>query len=273
MSLIKETFSTFVQAKSITAEEINALYYNQGAAITEAEVTAAQKAWCDGLVAVSNAYSLGNSEFLDAAKNMITALYDYKTPDGGKVFFKPTLANGTTTFRPTFNSALSYFVGSSLVNDPAYPDDSGFATNGWTEVTFDNSAGSPYYGGIQIYNNIAITMGNVFLKNASGTTQVDKTFVFRRASDGTLRIVLHKSALSLAAPPSISNFSFITNNSGNKYLRSEFVGNDTATINGPSSAIIFTVFSGSDTWVTVAGDYTLTVANPTDTATSSVNVP
>ena len=264
MSMIKETFSTFVQAKSILAEEINALYYNQGAAITEAEVTAAQKAWCDGLVAVSAAFSLGNTAFKSAAEAMISALYDYTTPGGGKVFFKPTLANGTTTFRPTFSGALSYFVGSSLVNDPAYPSDSGFAKNGWTEVTFDNSAGSPYYGGIQIYNNIAITMGNVFLKNGSGTTQVDKTFVFRRASDGTLRIVLHKSALSLAAPPSISNFSLITNGA-NKYLHSEFDGNDTATINGPSS---FTVFSGSNTLVTLAGAYTLTVANPTATVLS-----
>jgi hypothetical protein len=154
------------------------------------------------------------------------------------------------------------------VNDPAYPSDSGFAKNGWTEVTFDNSAGSPYYGGIQIYNNIAITMGNVFLKNGSGTTQVDKTFVFRRASDGTLRIVLHKSALSLAAPPSISNFSLITNGA-NKYLHSEFEGNDTATINGPSS---FTVFSGSNTLVTIAGAYTLTVANPTATVSSAAIV-
>ncbi|CQI88852.1 Uncharacterized protein conserved in bacteria [Yersinia rohdei] len=51
--------------------------------------------------------------------------------------------------------------------------------------------------GIQIYGDIAITMGNVYLINENNAeVMVDKTFVFRRCQDGLLRLCVHKSALS-----------------------------------------------------------------------------
>jgi hypothetical protein len=155
------------------------------APITEAQVNAAQQAWCDGLVSVAQTHAKGGDAKAEAAK-MIDDLYDYAD---GKVFFKPTLAYGPRTFRPTREGALSYFVG----GNPNFPEDTGFALKGWTKSRFDNNAAE---NGIQIQGDIAITMGNVYFTGPDGKEiMVDKTFVFRRCKDGNLRLCVHKSAL------------------------------------------------------------------------------
>ena len=158
---------------------------NTKAKITEAEVNAAQQAWCDALVKIGKVYAEGG-DYKAAANQSITDLYDY---DSGKVFFKPTLAHGANTFRPTKAGALSYFVG----GNPAFPEDTGFALKRWVDVSYDNNAAE---NGIQIHGDIAITMGNVYLTNAKGEkVMVDKTFVFRKCPDGKLRLIVHKSSL------------------------------------------------------------------------------
>ena len=155
------------------------------AAITEAEVNAAQQAWCDGLVKIGKVHKEGG-DYKAVANQVIDDLYDYKE---GKVFFKPTLASGKNTFRPTHDGALSYFIG----GNKDFPEDSGFALKEWTKVSYDNNAAE---NGIQIHGDIAITMGNVYLTNSQGQeVMVDKTFVFRRGKDDKLRLCTHKSAL------------------------------------------------------------------------------
>jgi hypothetical protein len=120
------------------------------------------------------------------ANRVIDDLYDYKE---GKVFFKPTLAFGKNTFRNTREGALSYFIGGNA----DFPEDTGFALKHWVEVRYNNNAAE---NGIQIHGDIAITMGNVYLTNSKGDeVMVDKTFVFRRCSDGKIRLCVHKSAL------------------------------------------------------------------------------
>jgi hypothetical protein len=153
--------------------------------ITEQQVNAAQQAWCDGLVNVAQIHARGGDAKAAAAK-MIDDLYDYAD---GKVFFKPTLAYGPRTFRPTREGALAYFVG----GNPNFPEDTGFALKGWTKARYDNNAAE---NGIQIHGDIAITMGNVYITGPDGKeVMVDKTFVFRRCKDGNLRLCVHKSAL------------------------------------------------------------------------------
>jgi hypothetical protein len=130
-------------------------------------------------------------DYRAAAGKLIDDLYDYRE---GKVFFKPTLASGKNTFRPTREGALSYFIG----GDKNFPEDSGFALKKWVKVTYDNNAAE---NGIQIHDDVAITMGNVYLTNAKGDqVKVDKTFVFRRDTDGKLRLAVHKSALPFEGP-------------------------------------------------------------------------
>lgn len=155
------------------------------AAITEADVNAAQQLWCDGLVKIGKIFKEGG-DYKAAASQIIDDLYDYRE---GRVFFKPTLAFGKNTFRSTKEGALSYFVG----GNKDFPEDSGFALKKWVKVSYDNNAAE---NGIQIHGDIAITMGNVYLTNTKGEeVMVDKTFVFRRCKDGKLRICAHKSAL------------------------------------------------------------------------------
>lgn len=158
---------------------------NAAEPITEAEVNAAQQAWCDGLVKIGKVHKEGG-DYKAVANQVLDDLYDYKD---GKVFFKPTLAFGKNTFRPTREGALSYFIGGSK----DFPDDSGFALKNWVKVRYDNNAAE---NGIQIHGDVALTMGNVYLTNGSGVEiMVDKTFVFRRCKDGKLRLCVHKSAL------------------------------------------------------------------------------
>lgn len=155
------------------------------APITEAQVNAAQQAWCDGLVSIGKVYADGG-DYEAAAGEVIDRLYDYQE---GRVFFKPTLASGKNTFRPTREGALSYFIG----GNKNFPEDAGFALKRWVKVTYDNNAAD---NGIQIHGELAITMGNVYLVNHEGLeVKVDKTFVFRRDSQGQLRLCVHKSAL------------------------------------------------------------------------------
>jgi hypothetical protein len=152
-------------------------------AITEAEVNAAQQAWCDGLVKIGKVHKEGG-DYKAAANRVLDDLYDYKE---GRVFFRPTLAAGKNAFRPTRDGALAYFVG----GDKNFPEDAGFALKHWAKVAYDNNAAE---NGVQIHGDLAITMGNVFLTGADGTeVKVDKTFVFRRGTDGKLRLCVHKS--------------------------------------------------------------------------------
>jgi hypothetical protein len=158
---------------------------SKNAPITEADVNAAQQAWGDALVKIGKVHKEGG-DYRAVASQLIDDLYDYKE---GKVFFRPTLAFGKNTFRPTKEGALAYFVG----GNKGFPDDSGFALKHWVKVRFDNNAAE---NGMQIHGDIAITMGNAYLTDSKGKEiMVDKTFVFRRCSDGRLRLCVHKSAL------------------------------------------------------------------------------
>lgn len=176
----------FVLRRILTPALFACLISLAGAApITEADVNAAQQAWCDGLVKISQTAKEGG-DAKAVAGQVIDDLYDYQE---GVVFFNPTLAYGKNTFRPTRAGALAYFVG----GNKEFPEDTGFALKDWVKVRYDNNAAKK---GIQIHGDIAITMGNVYLTNAQGEeVMVDKTFVFRRCQDGKLRLCVHKSAL------------------------------------------------------------------------------
>lgn len=174
-----------LNSKAAVLTSVKVTAQKTGATITEADVNAAQQAWCDALVKIGKVHAAGG-DYKAVANQAITDLYDY---DLGKVFFKPTLAHGPNTFRPTKAGALSYFVG----GNPAFPEDTGFALKHWTDVRYDNNAAE---NGIQIHGDIVITMGNVYLTNAKGEqVVVDKTFVYRKCPDGKLRLIAHKSAL------------------------------------------------------------------------------
>lgn len=151
--------------------------------ITADELTAARVAWGEGLIAISKAYEEGG---IDAARpvaeTVLDAAYGYNL---GPVLFKPTLASGDQTFRPTRHGALAYFVG----HDDAYPLDRGFGIKGWREMESVTSASF-------VEGDVAMWMGAVILTDKEGNvTQVDKSFGYKKDADGVMRIVLHHSSL------------------------------------------------------------------------------
>lgn len=152
-------------------------------AVTEAEVLAAQQAWCDALVSISETYGKdGHAAARAFAEQVIDSAYAYQM---GVVLFKPTLTVVPQTFRTTRDGALSYFVG----GDSNYPNDSGFALKGWTACSATNA-------GIFISGNSATSMGNVSITDKSGAvTTVDKTWKFVKDDEGQLRIAVHHSSL------------------------------------------------------------------------------
>ena len=151
------------------------------ATITESDVEAAQADWGAGIVEIGKVF-LDKGNYTARAQEMIDALYGY---DLGPVLFKPTMASGEQTFRPTKRGALSYFVG----HDPEYPLDSGFGLKGWRDVQSETAAS-------YIDGDVAMWMGQVTMTDEDGeVTKVDKSFGYKRVADGELRIVLHHSSL------------------------------------------------------------------------------
>ncbi len=151
--------------------------------ITAAEVLAAQRAWGNALVQIATDFETGGIAKATATANaVLDAAYAYQL---GPVLFKPTLTTAPHTFRTTREGALAYFVG----HNPNFPNDTGFALNGWRSVEIRNVA-------MHLQGNIAKTMGNVMITDRNGkVTTVDKTWGYLRDDQGRLRIVLHHSSL------------------------------------------------------------------------------
>ena len=148
--------------------------------VTLAKVKDAQRAWGKGIVAIATAHTNGG-DYVGLATNHVNTLYAYQM---GPVLFKPTLA-AVDQFRPTFETALSYFVASNN----ACPEDQGFAIKGWTDVRFENSD-------VIIDGNTALAMGNYFFTSPEGAeVKVEYTFGYIEDDNGDLRIQLHHSSM------------------------------------------------------------------------------
>ena len=148
--------------------------------VTLGDVEDAQKAWGEGIVAIATAHSTGG-DYVEVARNHVETLYAYGLT---AVLFKPTLAV-IEQFRPTFDSALSYFVASNNV----CPEDKGFAIKGWTNVRFENTE-------IIVQETTALAMGNYYFTSPDGDeVKVEYTFGYIVDSTGNLRIQLHHSSM------------------------------------------------------------------------------
>ena len=148
--------------------------------IDVSDVESAQQAWGAGIVAIASAHSTGG-DYVGIASNHVNRLYAYQI---GPVLFKPTLA-AIDQFRPTFDTALSYFVASNN----ACPEDIGFAIKGWKDVRFENTD-------VIGDGNTALAMGNYFFTCPEGDeVKVEYTFGYIQDDDGNLRIQLHHSSM------------------------------------------------------------------------------
>ena len=151
--------------------------------ITEQELAEARQIWGNALVAISTAFDEEGIQPAKAiASEALDAAYGYNL---GPVLFKPTMASGKQTFRPTKEGALAYFVG----HDDRYPLDGGFGIKGWRKVESETSA-------TFVQGDVAMWMGWVTFTDKNGSiTKVDKSWGYKKDKEGTLRIVLHHSSL------------------------------------------------------------------------------
>ncbi len=146
--------------------------------ITRNDVTNAQQAWGDGIVAIAKVFTDGG-DFKARAKDHLDTLYAYEQ---GTVLFKPTKA-AERQFRPVREDALSYFVGGHIV------EDHGFALACWIAVRFDNH-------NMILGEDTALAMGNYYFTAKDGSIiKVEYTFGYMKDADGALRINLHHSSL------------------------------------------------------------------------------
>ena len=155
--------------------------------ITEKDLAKARIAWGEGLIAISTAFDSGG---IDAAKaiadGLLDSLYGFEF---GPILFKPTLSGGAQTFRTDRTGTLSYFIG----HNPDFPQDTGFGLKSWRDV-------SSYTASFFIESDLALWMGWVRFTDRHGdTVKVDKSFGYRRAADGSLKLVLHHSSLPYSA--------------------------------------------------------------------------
>ncbi|MAC69179.1 MAG: phosphoribosyl-AMP cyclohydrolase [Gammaproteobacteria bacterium] len=151
--------------------------------ITESELEQARESWGNALIEISLAFEEdGIQAARELASKAIDSVYGYAQ---GPVLFKPTMASGVQTFRPSKEGALAYFVGHS----DKYPLDGGFGIKGWREVVSETSESF-------IQGDVALWMGWVSFTDKNGAiTKVDKSWGYKKDEDGNLRIVLHHSSL------------------------------------------------------------------------------
>lgn len=169
-SLVIATSLIVLSTAPAFAEECRAGHHK----ITQAEISAAQKAWGDGIVAIGKA-----KDHEKAALQHINTLYAY---DLGPVLFKPTKAS-VMQFRDTKEKALSYFVGGTEL------EDKGFALAPFTKVRFENH-------GTAIDCDSAIAQGNYYFTKPDGQEiKVEYSFGYIEDKDGSLKINLHHSSL------------------------------------------------------------------------------
>ena len=152
----------------------------------DADIHNAQANWAQGLIAIGKAYTQGE-DYVAIANQHVTALYAYNEPNT-HVHFKPTRSQ-QVPFRPTLESALSYFVG----NNPDIPEDGGFALAPWIKIEFNNE-------GISHLSDCSIAMGSYTFTNAEQVSaEVYYTFAYRQMADGQVKIIAHHSSMPYVA--------------------------------------------------------------------------
>lgn len=152
--------------------------------VTEQEVLKAQENWGNGIVKIGSLKD-NQAQCEEATEAHLKNLYAF---DRGVVLFKPTKA-ADVQFRPTYESAMSYFIG----GNSKYPEDHGFAIHPWTAVRFENSD-------IILEETRALAMGNYYFTDLEGVeTKVEYTFGYTKDEEGNLKIDLHHSSIPFSS--------------------------------------------------------------------------
>jgi hypothetical protein len=178
---VEYTFGYFLDSEGNVKINLHhsSMPYDPKPTITREQVVAAQRAWGDGIVRLSDAKRKGE-DYEKMGRDHIDRFYGFRE---GPVLFKPTLA-AERQFRPDFDSALSYFV----ATNGACPEDGGFAIKGWTSCRWENSD-------VILSGSTALAMGNYYFTLDGAETKVEYTFGYFLDAEGSVKINLHHSSL------------------------------------------------------------------------------
>ena len=90
------------------------------------------------------------------------------------------------------DALVDFHTGAASADKPV-AEDKGFAIAPWTAVRFDNKK-------TLFLSDSATAMGEYYFTGTDGSeTKVEYTFQYRRAADGSLKIVVHHSSVPFAA--------------------------------------------------------------------------
>ena len=144
-----------------------------------------QMEWGNGIIEIGK-LKQNRLKCEEYTKSFLYRMYDFN--NSKEILFKPTKAS-KQQFRPTFEMAISYFLGGK---DSFCSEDDGFAMQPWKTVKFENQ-------GILINGDSAIAMGNYFFTDYSGkTVKVEYTFGYKQRGS-TLFINLHHSSVPFSS--------------------------------------------------------------------------
>lgn len=145
----------------------------------------AQNEWAKFIIQIGKLHLDKSSNLKDYTLNGINTLYDTES----ELLFKPTKAS-EIPFRPSLESALSYFIGSNS----SFSEDKGFALEPWKHVVFNNSSTS-------FSKNMCFANGHYFFTNLENKdTKVEYTFGYKAVpSTQNLKIFIHHSSLPYSA--------------------------------------------------------------------------
>jgi len=136
----------------------------RGAGVSVSAIEEMQKAWADGIMDIGSAYA-AKGPYRRRAEEFVDRIYAYQIRP---VLYKPADAV-ERTFRTSREGAISYFVG----GDRNFPQDKGFALQGWEHVHFTNVD-------VMFAGDVAMTMGFVSYAGSSGvwrTAEITMGFI------------------------------------------------------------------------------------------------
>jgi hypothetical protein len=174
--------------------------------ISSDDIKSAQSAWAGAVVSIGDAWlSEGCTGALREANGALDAAYSFDRP----LLFKPTLTVKPTTFRPTREGALSYFVGQCVDAASHVSTDNGFAL-GYSVGDAANSSTWKGFSAVYFhdmtfhvdgdYCRSAIAQGKMTYTSRLTSTNysVDKTFAYVPNPDGGIPLItVHHSSVEM----------------------------------------------------------------------------
>jgi len=146
--------------------------------LTEMNMEALQRAWCNELVQVGSSYVM-KGNYRERAERFVDDVYAYSMRP---VLFKPAEA-WKEPFRSSRAGAVSYFAGGNNI----FPEDWGFALRPWHSARFDNAE-------VIVHGTQGLTMGHTFLTDTTGVQlKAEYAMGFVRSAEGAIRVNMHHS--------------------------------------------------------------------------------